>query len=97
MESYQSFEVKDLHCYGCAHSAGGQPFPGSPSGERPCHFCIRNPANHVPNDDPIDKWYDGSEPVSVPMDCYHTVDMKNQFEEWDRRNGRDGIRWIDSQ
>lgn len=32
-----------LVCYGCAHSSSNTPFPGEPSGERPCTFCIRNP------------------------------------------------------
>lgn len=32
-----------LVCYGCGHSAGGEPYPGRPSGERPCAFCTRNP------------------------------------------------------
>lgn len=32
-----------LPCSGCAHSASGAPFPGHPSGERPCCFCVRNP------------------------------------------------------
>src|ERR1041385_1820161 len=31
-----------LICSGWAHSASGAPFPGHPSGERPCSFCIRN-------------------------------------------------------
>lgn len=31
-----------LVCHGCAHSAGGVPYPGRPSGERPCCFCTRN-------------------------------------------------------
>jgi len=31
-----------LVCHGCAHSASGAPYPGRPSGERPCCFCIRN-------------------------------------------------------
>lgn len=32
-----------LVCHGCAHSAGGNvPYPGRPSGERPCCFCVRN-------------------------------------------------------
>lgn len=30
-----------LVCYGCAHSASSQPYPGCPSGERPCGSCIR--------------------------------------------------------
>jgi hypothetical protein len=36
-------EVEKLSCYGCAHSAAGQPFPSRPSGERPCCSCVRNP------------------------------------------------------
>lgn len=32
-----------LVCYGCGHSAAMVPYPGRPSGERPCLFCIRNP------------------------------------------------------
>lgn len=32
-----------LPCYGCAHSAATAPYPGQPSGERPCAFCTRNP------------------------------------------------------
>jgi hypothetical protein len=32
-----------LVCHGCAHSAGGSTrYPGCPSGERPCCFCVRN-------------------------------------------------------
>jgi len=69
-------------------------FPGKPSGERPCHFCIRNPKNHIPHDDPIDTWYDGAEPVSIPMDCYHTIDMKEQFEGLNKQQ-ESGIRWTD--
>lgn len=40
--SLMHFNVADLHCYGCAHSTGGQPFPSRPSGERPCCSCVRN-------------------------------------------------------
>lgn len=32
-----------LVCYGCGHSAGWEPYPSHPSGERPCGFCTRNP------------------------------------------------------
>lgn len=71
----------ELFCYGCAHSAASESFPGSPSDERPCCFCVRNMKCE---DSPVvDKWYDGSSPVSVPMDCYHSLDMKRQFEQWD--------------
>lgn len=69
-----------LFCYGCAHSAASEPFPGRPSGERPCCFCIRNPAAGYE----VAKWYDGSPPVEVPMDCYHSIDMMRQIREWQR-------------
>jgi hypothetical protein len=90
-------DVSKLVCYGCAHSAGSAPFPSHPSGERPCCFCIRNPkreeqAKNAMENQPglkdashnpwAGKWYDGSDAVSVPMDCYHTVDMKMQFSRW---------------
>ena len=35
--------VIEFPCHGCAHSASGEPYPGIPSGERPCLFCTRNP------------------------------------------------------
>lgn len=70
----------ELPCSGCAHSASSVAYPGHPSGERPCAFCVRNPERQDP---PIvDKWYDQSEPVKVPMDCYQTIDMKRQHERW---------------
>lgn len=72
---------KDLHCYGCAHSGAGDPFPGEPSGERPCHFCIRN--SKLQNPPKIAHWYNLTDPVKVPMDCYHTIDMKDQFRAWE--------------
>ena len=75
------FNLDDLHCYGCAHSASGRGYPGRPSGERPCCFCIRNKNREEP---PIvSAWYDGSKPFSVPMDCYHSLDMKKQLEIWE--------------
>lgn len=86
--------VKDEHnqplvCYGCSHSVAymtytdgtlveGADFPGLPSGERPCCFCIRNIGRGME----VDKWYDQSEPVKVPMDCYHSVDMLKQIDTW---------------
>lgn len=67
-----------LVCYGCAHAASGWVAPGRPSGERPCHFCTRNPeADLQPQE-----WYDGSKPASVPMDCYHSLDMMRQIGAW---------------
>jgi hypothetical protein len=90
--------VKDEHgqplvCYGCAHSAAycewsgtkkvveGTDFPGMPSGERPCHFCIRNAKREEGIQ--IDKWYDQSEPLKVPMDCYYSIDMHTQIADWE--------------
>src|SRR5690349_17643016 len=78
---YNDFDESRLCCYGCAHSAAGQPWPGAPSGEAPCGFCIRNPLQHL-EDEEAQVWYDGSEPVSVPMDCYSTIDMRMQFGVW---------------
>lgn len=77
---YNNFDESRLCCYGCAHSAAGVPWPGQPSGERPCGFCIRNPLQHM-EDGPFE-WYDQSEPVSVPMDCYATMDMRMQVAVW---------------
>jgi hypothetical protein len=75
-----------LICYGCAHSIGygqeGADFPGAPSGERPCHFCVRNPKRE---EEEVNVWYDGSQPVEVPMDCYHSIDMLLQMEEWEMK------------
>jgi len=66
-------------CFGCAHAAAIAPFPGRPSGERPCHFCKRNPDW---SNCRLRTWYDGSEPVSIPMDCYTSLDMHNQVSLW---------------
>lgn len=107
-----------LVCSGCAHAAPGVPFPGVPSSERPCWFCVRNvmrddwikaamptleprrlsllaklgltthhnvylhdatlPEKHPGNG----VWYNGSRAVSVPMDAYHSADMKDQVGFW---------------
>lgn len=57
-----------LPCYGCGHSAADEQFPSRPSGERPCHFCVRN--THAvewkrknPHAQPT--WYDGSKPLRL--------------------------------
>lgn len=84
-----------LICYKCSHSAAycemygtgnvveGTDFPGMPSGERPCFFCIRNSKREDwAKENNIDKWYDQSEPLKVPMDCYHSTDMLQQYDEW---------------
>jgi hypothetical protein len=89
------FELDNLICYGCAHSVApmiysdGTPveetmFPGCPSGERPCQFCIRNPEVRGKSREEmiVSVWYNGSEPAKVPMDCYHSLDMKDQFNKW---------------
>ena len=68
-----------LVCFGCAHSAADVPYPGKPSGERPCHFCKRNPDWEKMQ---LRVWYDGSEPLKVPMDCYCGTDMDIQVKEW---------------
>lgn len=86
-----------LICYGCFHSVGwyhqagndspapGAEFPGRPSGERPCHFCIRNPDREnmqsqyvMQYGHRLECWYDGAKPYRLPMDCYHSIDMKMQ-------------------
>jgi hypothetical protein len=73
------FTDKDkLVCYGCAHSAGGVSFPGQPSGERPCGFCVRNRTGMTGSG----TWYDGTPPVRSPMDCYQTIDMVDQHRDW---------------
>lgn len=81
-QMYDNFALEHLDCYGCAHSAANEPWPGGPSGERPCGFCIRNGLRVLSenNDDP--RWYDGTQPVRAPMDCYTTLDMRDQFQAW---------------
>lgn len=71
---------KKLFCYGCAHCAANAKFPSGPSGERPCCFCIRNPK--LEKEPKIKTWYNGSEPVKVPMDCYMSLDMSRQVDQW---------------
>lgn len=74
------FADPELPCHGCAHSASGAPFPGHPSGERPCGFCVRNPelgdgevAEWFGERGP--RWYGGElEPFKTPMDCYIATD-----------------------
>ena len=75
---------KKLFCFGCAHSSARHKFPGKPSGERPCVFCVRNPKLPKKVEDYIvNCWYDGSKALKLPMDCYHSLDMKLQFELWE--------------
>ena len=30
----------------------------------------------------VETWYDGSCAIRIPMDCYHSVDMKAQIDLW---------------
>lgn len=75
-----------LVCHGCAHSASSTPYPGRPSGERPCCFCTRNVK--------LDEWrknggrwmkdgqynvtftprYDNKPVKKAPLDCYIATD-----------------------
>jgi hypothetical protein len=82
----EAWKDDKLFCYGCAHSAASEPFPGMPSGERPCCFCARNPRNKEflrKGETPpyeVAAWYGGKiAPARLPMDCYHTLDMKEQL------------------
>jgi len=72
-------DVSKLVCYGCAHSSGLDEYPSKPSGERPCTFCIRNKDHNI---ELLGCWYDGSKAVKLPMDCYHSLDMKEQMVLW---------------
>jgi hypothetical protein len=75
-----------LVCSGCAHSASGAPFPGRPSGERPCCFCTRNVQREEWRHQGGSHFQDGLYGVTwtafynnapmkkCPMDCYHSVD-----------------------
>ena len=90
--SLEHFDVKKLFCYGCGHDASGSDFPGKPSGERPCFFCIRNPDREEWQKDQVKRhgqelreWYDNSPIAFYPIDCYQTMDMSEQQERWERR------------
>lgn len=76
-------------CAGCAHSVASEPYPGMPSGERPCGFCVRNPT--LPLDGVADwfgdqgpTWYGGeTPPFQTPMDCYIATDRLVQQRIFD--------------
>lgn len=84
-----------LPCHGCAHSASTAPFPGHPSGERPCGFCTRNKDvdpetgtdpgyGEIREPDPPHHigwpvWYDGSKPRKVPQDNYISNDRLQEL------------------
>jgi hypothetical protein len=85
-------------CHRCYHSAAAYPFPGKPSGERPCCFCTRNPDGEKwlaearerhpgwfedgKTNPYTGQWYDGSPAIKCPMDCYHSYDMLMQIKKW---------------
>ena len=89
------FDISKLVCYGCCHSAASTDYPGGPSGERPCMFCIRNPDWEQGQKEfekrtghRLEVWYDGSPAVKIPMDCYHSLDMLDQISKWEELDGR---------
>lgn len=75
-----------LVCHGCAHSAGSAAYPGSPSGERSCCFCVRNVQREEWRKDggphmkdgvygvSFTANYDNSPMRKCPMDCYIATD-----------------------
>ena len=75
--SQRHFDVDKLTCYGCCHSASSIEYPSRPSGERSCCFCIRNKDIKTPPE--VDSWYDGTKPIYLPMDCYHSLDIFEQL------------------
>lgn len=88
----QEDEVKELFCHGCCHSAADGKFPGKPSGERPCMFCIRNKDREDWQKNfkkqwgrELKEWYDGSPIAFYPIDAYTTLDMQEQYDRWERK------------
>lgn len=101
IEKFQDRDVvhdkyqQPLTCYGCAHSAAHWNnnqetlYPGMPSGERPCCFCIRNVRYEEIQKDMherygsfFNKWYDQSPLIEFPMDAYNSLDMHLQINQW---------------
>jgi hypothetical protein len=85
-------DTTNLFCFGCAHSAADIDFPGGPSGERPCFFCVRNPNREKWQADfkkrhggELKEWYDNTPIAFYPMDVYQTLDMKEQIDRWVRK------------
>ena len=66
--------VEKLPCLGCAYALNGK---DQPSLSRPCHFCVRNPVVYANRDGPYlyKSFQGGSEPPTLPCDCYITLDM----------------------
>lgn len=77
----QVLDGSPLVCFGCAHSIGNASYPGAPSGERPCYFCVRNPdqaqqladvQRHSPKF--ISPRYDNVPVKTIPADQYISTD-----------------------
>lgn len=92
-------DTTNLFCFGCAHSAATEDFPGKPSGERPCFFCVRNSERETWQKDHLKRfgselkeWYDNSAICFYPMDAYQTLDMKEQIDRWEAKAKGD-INW----
>lgn len=96
------YDGQPLVCGGCAHSAGSEKFPGRPSGERPCFFCVRNTereawideakkmSGQIPPKHPANGvWYNGTQAMKVPMDCYQSCDMLRQSHLWNGGSDKD--------
>jgi hypothetical protein len=55
--SRSNLHIGDLQCYGCSHQVSGSKYPGAPSGESACTYCVRA-WKHGYNQHPLDKdWY----------------------------------------
>jgi len=85
-------DIPHLFCFGCSHCDGVAKFPGRPSGERPCFFCVRNPEREKWQSDfkhshgkMLLEWYDGTPICFYPMDAYQPIDMIEQQERWEKK------------
>lgn len=85
------YQIVELPCHGCAHSSSGSPYPGRPSGERPCMFCVRNPNQEtdlklVQRRSPgfVSPRYDNKPVSTIPADQYIATDrlMRDAPEEF---------------
>lgn len=85
-------DASQLFCFGCSHASAVDGFPGKPSGERPCFFCVRNKDREQWQKDfkerhgkELKEWYNGSPIAFYPMDAYQTIDMVEQASRWERK------------
>lgn len=91
---------RPLFCCGCAHSASrlvlaatdGDVFPGHPSGERPCCFCVRNPDREdwQRNAEEIKKHYKKNRPPDLRAEVI-AAQNKAKDVDYNAYNGR----WYD--